>query len=120
MADKRILESWQVDPSVKIPFLPLESPKESRLALVQVIKVCWSAVSTRHCCAVVVEWVTFTSVSWGLLMFDRRFLGPWQEDPCVEIPLLPSMLPKVSMLALVRAFKVCWSPVLIRTCCFKF
>ena len=64
MANKGILVSWQVVPSVKIPFPPLEYPKESKLALAQITKVCWSLANYE----LAADWATFTLDFHGVSM----------------------------------------------------
>ena len=72
---------------MKIPILPFDSSKESRLSLAQIIKVCWSAVSIQHCCAVAIEQVTFSTDFHGFLMMHSNVLGLRYEDPCTKIPI---------------------------------
>ena len=116
MANKKILVSWQVVPNVKIPFPPLESPKESKLALARITKVCWSTFQIRCCWAVSVEWATFTATFNGLSMMYSNVIGLRNEGLYAKIPEWPSTTLETFLAELYKTLKVgcstgCWSVV---------
>ena len=92
MIDRKNIGPWWEDPSVKIPNLPLESPKGSRLVLAQVLKVSWSVEvisCALFCSGLVVDWLTFTIDFHGFLMMYNNVLGPRCDVPSTKIPNPP-------------------------------
>ena len=65
------------------------------------------------------DYTTLGCDYWMLLVIVRKVLGPWQQGPCMEIPLLPSKSSQGSRFGLVGPVKVAWSAVPVSCCCMS-